>query len=61
MLITDDLIHKKRQEEKFEEIDFLMRKVESMQGKIHLISSEHSGGKKLDGLGGIGSILRYKI
>ncbi|MBT4857972.1 mRNA surveillance protein pelota [archaeon] len=61
LLITDDLIHKKRQEEKFEEIDFLMRKVESMQGKIHLISSEHSGGKKLDGLGGIGSILRYKI
>lgn len=61
LLVTDDLIHKKRQEDKFEEIDFLMRKTESMQGNIHIISSEHEGGKKLDGLGGIAAILRYKI
>ena len=61
LLITDNFIHKKRQEDNFEEIDFLMRKAESMQGQIHIISSEHEGGKKLDGLGGIAAILRYKI
>ena len=37
-----------------------MRTVESMQGKVHIISSEHDGGKKLDGLGGLGALLRYK-
>lgn len=61
LLVTDNLIHKTRQDDKFEEIDFMMRKTESMQGKIHIISSEHDGGKKLDGLGGIGALLRYKI
>ncbi len=61
LLISDDLIHKKRQEDNFKEIDFLMRKTESMQGNIHIISSEHEGGKKLDGLGGIAALLRYKI
>ena len=61
LLITDNLIHKKRQDDSFEEIDFLMRKVESMQGEVHIISSEHDGGMKLDGLGGIGALLRYKI
>ncbi len=60
LLITDDFIHKKRQEDSFEEIDKLMRTVESMQGKVHIISSEHDGGKKLDGLGGLGALLRYK-
>lgn len=61
LMITDDLIHKTRQEDTFEEIDFMMRKTESMQGKIHIISSEHEGGKKLDGLGGIAALLRYKV
>ena len=61
MLITDDFIHKKRQEDKFEDIERLMRTVESMNGSIHIISSEHEGGKKLDGLGGIGALLRYKL
>jgi protein pelota len=38
-----------------------MRTVESNSGKIHIISREHEGGKKLDGIGGIGAILRYKV
>mgnify|MGYP006438310225 FL=1 len=45
----------------FNQIEYLMRNVEKMQGKIHIISSEHEAGKKLDGLGGVGAILRYNI
>jgi len=32
-----------------------------MKGKITVISSEHDGGQKLAGLGGIGALLRYKL
>lgn len=61
LLITDSFIHKKRQENKFEEIDSLMKTTEKLKGKIMIISSENDASKKLDGLGGIGSILRYKL
>ena len=61
LLITDNLIHKKRQEDKFDDIEKLMRTIDSMKGKVHIISSEHEGGKKLDGLGGLGALLRYKL
>jgi len=61
LLITDDLIHKKRQANKFENIERMMRTVETSRGKVHIITSEHDGGKKLDGLGGIGALLRYKL
>jgi protein pelota len=60
-LITDDFIHEKRQNDKFREIDRLMKTLDNMQGQIHIISSEHEAGKKLDGLGGIGALLRYKL
>ena len=61
LLITDTLIHKKRQEDKFEEIEKMMRTIDSMKGHVHIISSDHEGGKKLDGLGGLGALLRYKL
>ncbi len=61
LLITDSYIHKKREQEKFKEIDMIMRTVEQIKGKINLISKDHEGGKKLDGLGGIAALLRYKI
>jgi len=61
LLITDNFIQKKRQENKFGKIDFLMRTVDSMKGKIHIISSDFDAGKKLDGLGGIAALLRYKL
>jgi protein pelota len=61
LMVSDNLIHKKRQADSFEELDFIMKKAESMQAKIHIISSEHEGGQKLDGLGGIAALLRYKI
>ncbi|MBU3941842.1 MAG: mRNA surveillance protein pelota [Nanoarchaeota archaeon] len=61
LLVTDRLIQKTRAEKKFEKIDQLMKNTESMKGSVNIIGSDHDGGKKLDGLGGIGAILRYKL
>ena len=61
LLITDSLIQKKRQEDSFAVIERMMKSVESMNGSICIISSEHEGGKKLDGLGGVAALLRYKM
>jgi len=61
LLITDSLIQKSRQENFYHEIENVMRIVDKTKGEIEIISSEHEGGKKLDGLGGIGAILRFKL
>jgi len=61
LLITDKLIQKTRAEKKFEKIDQMMKNTESMKGSINIIGSDNDGGKKLDGLGGIAAILRYKL
>jgi len=61
LLITDAYIRKTREENTFEKVDAVLKLVDSMKGKILIVSSEHQGGKKLDGLGGIAAILRYQI
>tara|TARA_Y100000310_G_scaffold342247_1_gene444585 strand:+ start:3527 stop:4591 length:1065 start_codon:yes stop_codon:yes gene_type:complete len=61
LLITDNFIHKKRMEDKYETIEMIMKTVDSTKGDILIVSSDHEAGKKLDGLGGIAAILRYKI
>lgn len=60
LLVTDGFILKKREANTFGSVEKLMKTVEAANGKIHIINSEHEGGEKLDGLGGIGAILRYK-
>ncbi|MDP6600013.1 MAG: mRNA surveillance protein Pelota, partial [Candidatus Woesearchaeota archaeon] len=61
LLITDSFIQKRRNENKYEEIEETMRTVDSTKGDILIIRSEHEAGKKLDGLGGIAAILRFKL
>ena len=61
LLLTDRFIRDKRIENAFEEIDEIMKLVNSMKAELAIISSEHQAGKKLDGLGGIGAVLRYKL
>ena len=39
----------------------LMKQTENMGGEVIVISNTHEGGEKLDALGGLGAILRYKI
>ncbi len=61
LLLTDTFIKKRRLENAFAAVDDSMKKAEQMQGAIHIISSTHEGGRKLDGLGGIAAVLRYKL
>ncbi len=61
LLITDELIKQKRQNQTFNELQELMRSTEKMKGKITIISTTHEGGKKLQSLTGIAAILRYEI
>jgi protein pelota len=61
LLVSDNLILKYRQEDKYEVLDLIMQLVDKNKGKINIISSDHDAGKQLDGLGGIAGLLRYKI
>jgi len=61
LLVTDNRIHEQREKEDYQRLDAAMRTVDSGKGEIHIISSEYDGGKKLDGLGGIGALLHYKL
>ena len=60
LLLTDDFIQQKRTSGEFVEVDSCMKTVDSLQGEIHIIASKGESGKKLNGLGGIAAILRYK-
>ncbi|MBI2657889.1 mRNA surveillance protein pelota [Candidatus Woesearchaeota archaeon] len=61
LLITDSFIQKSRSENFYSQIDGVMKTVDKAKGEVEIISSEHEGGKKLDGLGGIAAILRFKM
>lgn len=61
LLVTDTLIQKLRASGDFSRLDSIMRMVDKNKGEVVIVSGAHAGGKKLDGLGGIGAILRYKL
>lgn len=56
LLVTDQLFRERRKE-----ADALMREVERYSGRHVMISTDHEGGTKLQSLGGLGAILRYRI
>ena len=60
-MITDKYLGEMREKGKYDKIESIMKYVEKFKGKINIILSENEGGKKLDGLGGTGAILRYPI
>lgn len=43
------------------EADYLLKAVENSRGKFIIISSLHEAGRKLESLGGVAAILRYRI
>ncbi len=61
LLMTDSFVAKKKEVGEFESINELMKLLDKKKGLIHIVSSAHSGGQALDGLGGIGALLRYVI
>lgn len=61
LLLTDLFILEMREKESYDEIEKMLNTADSLKAEIHIISSEHDAGKRLDGLGGIAAILRYKL
>ena len=61
LLITDNLILTSRQNNTYKKLDELIKNADKTKAEIHIVSSEHEGGKKLDGLGGIAALLRFKV
>ncbi|HQK62543.1 MAG TPA: mRNA surveillance protein Pelota, partial [Methanofastidiosum sp.] len=43
------------------EFEVITEKSRDQRATIYVISSEHDAGKKLEGIGGIGAILRFRI
>ena len=61
LLITDKFIQERRTENKYDDIENMMKTIDTTKGDILIVSSDNEAGKKLDGLGGIAAILRYKL
>jgi protein pelota len=61
LLITENFIKEQKEKKKYHLLDTQMKSVDAIQGKINLLSSKLESGKKLDGLGGIAALLRYKL
>jgi protein pelota len=61
LIVSSGLIKTLLDENNFGNLDYLMRMVEKINGEVHVVSADHEGGAKLDGLGGIASLLRYKL
>jgi protein pelota len=61
LLITDSIIWKYRENNEFEKLDKIMKETENSKGIIRIISQEHEAGQKLNGLGGIAALLRFKL
>ncbi len=56
LVLSEELFNDRR-----EEVNELMQLVEKTNGRLHIISSESEAKRKLDGIGGIAALLRYKL
>jgi protein pelota len=54
LLVLDSLIRAKN-------LDPLIRSVEDARGKVTVVSEQHEAGKKLDAIGGIAALLRFRL
>jgi protein pelota len=60
LLIADEYLRCQREVESVD-IDSFLRSVEQSRGKIIVFSTEFEPGKKLEALGGVAALLRFKI
>jgi len=54
LLVLDSLLRQKDMEE-------LLKAVENARGKVLMVSEHHEGGKKLEAIGGIAALLRFRV
>jgi len=53
LLVLDSLVREK-------DVESLMRAVEDARGRVTIVSELHEGGRKLEALGGMGALLRFR-
>jgi DNA-binding transcriptional LysR family regulator len=58
--VGEMLLQQSRREGWYAELEQVMQRTEQSGGKVMLISAAHEGGKRLEGLGGIAALLRYR-
>jgi len=61
VLVSQHAMHSAREKGTFEKLEFLLEQIEQTSGVVHIVGEETTIIKKLDGLGGIAALLRYKI
>ena len=59
--VTDTLITKNKEAGTGHAIEDLLRRVDAAKGDVRIVSGSHNAGERLDGLGGIAALLRYKM
>lgn len=60
LLVSETLLRRSREEHFYERVDGVLRAVDAAKGEIVIIGL-HDAGKRLDGLGGIAALLRYRL
>ena len=61
LLIVDETLRNFREEGAEYDADLLLRRVEQMQGKVIVFSSEFEPGQRLSALGGVAALLRFRM
>jgi len=61
ILITSLFVKELQESGNFKVLNDILKHVDRLKGTIHIISTEHEAGKKLQGLGGIAALLRYNL
>ncbi len=60
LLFTDKFFSEGQKKSRADYAENLIETAEKTGAEMHIISSDHEGGMRLDGLGGIAALLRYK-
>ena len=61
VLLVTDILLRSAEEDDRKRLDELIRSVEKKRGRVLIVNTEHEAGKKLSGLGGIASLLRFAL
>lgn len=61
VLVSQTLLHTMREKETFNIIEALLLQIEQQGGIVHIVGDEFTILSKLDGIGGIAALLRFKL
>lgn len=61
LLVADAALQSSRHEGWYPELEQLMKDAEAAKGDVMIVSTEHDAGRQLQGIGGVGALLRFKM